>query len=619
MPRELQLAILLLLFNFNTTAQTFDERLNALLQKSDISPEYFEKSVDEIDVGLWKETDTITEYCDWLAQHAENIVSSKSEFLKVHYFLELAKCNYALSNNIATYQYIDSALSYVNPIKYSDAYYDVLKMGIALSRKHLDATTQIRYLKKVLDANIIDQNMAVKGQTLLSLCGLLENMHRYNESIRYCMEALDIYQQLDEDAKMIKLLKIMFNNTYHTTEDDSNWDYLHQAYEIAQRSNDSLLLADVYSSYGLAYYRAGDQPEALKYYKMARSLIREKGSYMDLWAAEYQHLSYTILDSVESACKLSKYMLEQSLKNNSSILSNAYRGRAWCFAKHGQRDSAAYYLEKADLERQSSEKRDASPGFYYYMYEVALSIKNYNLALKYLHTSLVQFRKYNRESAANQLNAIRADFDYDLQKERIKKLRLENELEHEKIQRHRLVIISVVVMLIVSLVFVYIFRKQLRNLNDAYKVLVKKNLELDKVNVSLKNLERKKAKKRNHAQIKDEEVIYEKLKELLENEKIFRQADLSESKLAEILDTNTTYLSAIINSRLNVPFKTLLNNYRIDEARKLLVSDEYSNYSIEGIASEVGYQSRSAFYQVFKQYTGMTPLNYMEAYKRIDN
>ena len=142
---------------------------------------------------------------------------------------------------------------------------------------------------------------------------------------------------------------------------------------------------------------------------------------------------------------------------------------------------------------------------------------------------------------------------------------------------------------------------------------------MDKVNKNLKQLEKKKSKKRNNIHIKDEEFIYTKLKDLLEEDQIFRQNDLNESKLAELLETNTTYLSTIINSRFNLPFKTLLNNYRIDEARRLLVSDEFSNYSIEGIANEVGYQSRSAFYQVFKQNTGMTPMDYINAYRKIDD
>ena len=306
-------------------------------------------------------------------------------------------------------------------------------------------------------------------------------------------------------------------------------------------------------------------------------------------------------------------------ENQFRYLSNAYRGRAWCFAKTGQNDSAAIYLEKAANERESGEKADASPGFYYYMHEIAVLIENYELALKYLNTSLVQFRKYYRESVADELTATRAQFDYDIQKERIKKLRFQNVLEHERIQRQRVFIVFIIVLLITVLFFLYYRRKQMRNLNAAYKNIVKKNLELDKINFSLKKLEKKKTKNNNGINIKDEEKIYTKLQELLEDDKIFRQKNLTESKLTEMLDTNTTYLSSIINNRFGISFKTLLNKYRVDEARRLLVSKEYSNYSIEGIANEVGYQSRSAFYQVFKQNTGMTPSAYVKIYKQIDD
>jgi AraC-like DNA-binding protein len=110
--------------------------------------------------------------------------------------------------------------------------------------------------------------------------------------------------------------------------------------------------------------------------------------------------------------------------------------------------------------------------------------------------------------------------------------------------------------------------------------------------------------------IKNEEKIYRKLKQLLDKEKIYKQTDLSENKLAKKLKTNTSYLSAIINHRFEESFTTVINKYRIDEARRLLASPDYKNFSIEGIAEEVGFNSRSAFYQSFKQITGLTPSQY---------
>jgi len=61
-------------------------------------------------------------------------------------------------------------------------------------------------------------------------------------------------------------------------------------------------------------------------------------------------------------------------------------------------------------------------------------------------------------------------------------------------------------------------------------------------------------------------------------------------------------------------FRRLIHKYRIDEARSILVSKQFSNYSMEGIAKELGYKSRSLFHQMFKEITGITPAAYAAYY-----
>lgn len=104
---------------------------------------------------------------------------------------------------------------------------------------------------------------------------------------------------------------------------------------------------------------------------------------------------------------------------------------------------------------------------------------------------------------------------------------------------------------------------------------------------------------------------------LLNEERIYKDAEISLVHLADKLETNTTYLSTIINKHFRMNFKSYINKYRIDEARLLLVSEKGAGYSIEGIALEVGFQSRSVFYQTFKQITGLTPTAYVKTYKSV--
>ena len=48
----------------------------------------------------------------------------------------------------------------------------------------------------------------------------------------------------------------------------------------------------------------------------------------------------------------------------------------------------------------------------------------------------------------------------------------------------------------------------------------------------------------------------------------------------------------------------------IEEAKKMFLDDHYNNLSIEGIAKNAGFRSKSTFNQVFKTLTGMTPTEF---------
>ena len=47
---------------------------------------------------------------------------------------------------------------------------------------------------------------------------------------------------------------------------------------------------------------------------------------------------------------------------------------------------------------------------------------------------------------------------------------------------------------------------------------------------------------------------------------------------------------------------------RVKQAKKFLLDHKYEGYTIASIGLESGFNSKSAFYDVFKKHTGMTPL-----------
>ena len=106
------------------------------------------------------------------------------------------------------------------------------------------------------------------------------------------------------------------------------------------------------------------------------------------------------------------------------------------------------------------------------------------------------------------------------------------------------------------------------------------------------------------------EEIMSQIESLMQETKQYRDQELSIYNLSKELEINKTYLSYVINEKKGQNFSSFINHYRINEAKILLHDKEMENYTIEGIANTVGFNSKSSFNAAFKKYEGMTPSEY---------
>jgi len=102
--------------------------------------------------------------------------------------------------------------------------------------------------------------------------------------------------------------------------------------------------------------------------------------------------------------------------------------------------------------------------------------------------------------------------------------------------------------------------------------------------------------------------LHQKLTELMEAERLYRNPDLNLDLLAGKLSVSRHMLSQLLNDNLNKNFHQYINDYRIEEACLMLVENKH--FSIEAVGTEVGFNSRSSFFTSFKRMKGMTPSNY---------
>ena len=110
------------------------------------------------------------------------------------------------------------------------------------------------------------------------------------------------------------------------------------------------------------------------------------------------------------------------------------------------------------------------------------------------------------------------------------------------------------------------------------------------------------------AELADE--LYDKILDIIVVQKKYRDPNYSAKDLAKELKTNTRYLSAVINSRFNMNYSCLLNEYRIKDALHLLTDKRYADKNIEEISAMVGFANRQSFYAAFYRIEGVTPNTY---------
>ncbi|BBE19659.1 transcriptional regulator, AraC family [Aquipluma nitroreducens] len=101
--------------------------------------------------------------------------------------------------------------------------------------------------------------------------------------------------------------------------------------------------------------------------------------------------------------------------------------------------------------------------------------------------------------------------------------------------------------------------------------------------------------------------IQQKLLALMEEKKLYTDSLISVGKLSKLIGEPSYIISQVINEKMEASFYDWIAQYRVEEAKQLLTNPKTRQYTVEQIAEEVGYNSKSAFNKAFKKFTGQTP------------
>ena len=402
----------------------------------------------------------------------------------------------------------------------------------------------------------------------------------YRQSYNFHQEALNIY--LKEGNK--NNISVAYNNLgevfYSMGQYDSSLYYLQKALEIDRETGMEHNMAHRYNNIGDIYFKQQQFDKALMHYNLALNIntrreipfniVLNKKNIARVMQAKNQFgkAEMLFLESLEKAKEIESKSLQSSVLES---LSEFYAA--------SEKFSKAYA---------------------------------YHLLYDEMKDSIF------REKTQKQLADLQTRYELDKKENEITILNSENQRRINEARQYRssVIILGAALLVISGLLIILFIQFNLRK--KAYKKLVQKNLELAKtpkaphvidsnVKDSIPEYTASIIDNDNHKELRHKLKIY------LKKEKPYLQSDLSAKELASQLETNTHYLSEVINREFGTNFTGFINEYRVKEACKLLADEDKQNLTIESIAHEAGFNSKSAFNNAFKSVTGLTPSYYRKS------
>jgi len=405
-----------------------------------------------------------------------------------------------------------------------------------------------------------------------------------DEALRYFKESVNILHNkgTGDEILYIDLYRMIIHN-YRVNRDYENVLSYTDSLEIkANKFEDAKVLQDftdarfyIEARRASVYLEKGNFPKAWSHIMKADSIFNLKSIPVRVYTlnalkGNYFHEIKEYDKALVYSQKAVDYCKEKGLENMETV--RHYTGHAYNLLKLGHyKDGAILYEEASELANKISEKE--------------------------LHT---------------QINQLRVLYDLD---------KLELQAENDKLQikaTHNrfltITIVSVFLIIIIVIVVLNMRRIQKKNIRLVQRIheqdIMKEEIERQQEELEkLRLLQSSQNIESFVDDFQEDNIIISKLKTLLKENPVYTNPTINRKMLAEMIGTNENYLRKAIKDKLGYTFNEYMNELRLNHAKKLLALPS-DNYTIEAIAFESGFGTRSTLYRQFRTKYELSPDEY---------
>ena len=469
---------------------------------------------------------------------------------------QLGKINSIKGDHLNAIIYYDKGIKIAKAINYSEYLIELLVVkGNAFYdlNKNIEAFNQYVEASKLTEASNYDTYRWIIATNLALLKQRNGNFEEATSLFKQSLESANTYPNKDINIQANITSNILLN--------------IGESYLARQLLDSSLY----YNRLGLKNSLQNNDLEMSSYFfKVIGEVNYKKG--------KYNEAIKSLLKAEENAQKL----------KNELIKAEIYYSLASCYLKvNATVKSISFYLKSIELYEQEN-----SMGPIYQEACIALA-KIYNNKDDY-ENSKIYYEKYIKNS--HNLQVQKTILTEKFYQNDIEQLKSDLErYEHKVLAQKKYLIIGSSILFVIVILYLS-NRKKLNSISLSRK---KKNSKTDQKNIDVDKIDR----------------IINKLTSL-EEQKFYLDKDCNLYTLAKSLNTNTSYLSKIINNTKRKTFNNYINDLRIEYAVSKINSDKvFRSYTVKSIAEELGYKSADSFSKYFKSKTGFFPSVFIKKIK----
>ncbi len=99
----------------------------------------------------------------------------------------------------------------------------------------------------------------------------------------------------------------------------------------------------------------------------------------------------------------------------------------------------------------------------------------------------------------------------------------------------------------------------------------------------------------------------DRIESAMQSSKAYLDPSLNLKTFATVVGLPSRTVSEHLNQGLGKTFHDFVNFYRVEEVKKKMKEEQSSQYTLEAIAYDCGFNSKATFNRTFKKFTGLTP------------